>query len=183
MSALHLVLNLPQHDTPSATSDAPPIVPASAMFCTSHDPGAAIANAVRLLAPLAHVMHCLQQECTAMMAVSLILNSVMATCASGLVDSALIIRESVYTQPVAAAGRQSNGARRGAAVGAYVVKVHESEIADDYPPPASYQRADEEADELLLFDEDGAAGLAPEDLPRRALANFALYNSEVHLHP
>ena len=59
------------------------------------------------------------------------------------------------------------------------MKVHESEIADDYPLPAPYQRADEEADELLLFDEDGGAGLAPEDLPRRALANFALYNSEV----
>ncbi len=75
--------------------------------------------------------------------------------------------------------RQPNGTRRGAGSGAYVVKVHESEIADDYPAPMTYRCTDEEADELLLFDEEEAAGLAPEDLPRRSLANFALYNSEV----
>ena len=62
-----------------------------------------------------------------------------------------------------------------------MVKVHESEIADDYPAPMTYRCTDEEADELLLFDEEEAAGLAPEDLPRRSLANFALYNSEVLL--
>ena len=59
--------------------------------------------------------------------------------------------------------------------------MHESEIADDYPAPATYRCADEEADELLLFDAEEAAGLAPEDLPRRSLTNFALYNSEVPL--
>lgn len=70
------------------------------------------------------------------------------------------------------------GGQRRAASGPAYIKVHESEIADDYPPPAMYERADEEADELLLCDDD-AGDVAPEDLPRRLLSEFAVYNSEV----
>ena len=70
------------------------------------------------------------------------------------------------------------GGQRRAAGGPAYIKVHESEIADDYPAPAMYERADEEADELLLCDDD-AGDVAPEDLPRRLLSEFAVYNSEV----
>ena len=75
-----------------------------------------------------------------------------------------------------------NGGPRRAAWGPAYIKVHESEIADDYPEPAVYERADEEADELLLADEE-AYHTAPEDLPRRLLSNFAVYNSEVRFNP
>ena len=74
-----------------------------------------------------------------------------------------------------------NGGPRRAGGGPAYIKVHESEIADDYPEPAMYERADEEADELLLAYDDAYA-VAPEDLPRRLLSDFAVYNSEVRLH-
>ena len=38
-------------------------------------------------------------------------------------------------------------------MGTPYIKVHESEIADDYPLPTQYTAEDEEIDELLLCDE------------------------------
>ena len=40
---------------------------------------------------------------------------------------------------------------------------------------------EEETDELLLWD-DEMAGMDPEDLPRRRLLDFSLYNAEVSWH-
>jgi hypothetical protein len=40
----------------------------------------------------------------------------------------------------------------------------------------------EETDELLLWD-DEMAGMDPEDLPRRRLLDFSLYNAEVSQRP
>lgn len=60
--------------------------------------------------------------------------------------------------------------------------MHESEIADDYPPPAQYQAAEEEADEVLLFGEEDDYGAAVPDtewLPRKTLSDFSIYNAEV----
>ncbi|DBB09374.1 TPA: hypothetical protein ACH3X3_007949 [Trebouxia sp. C0006] len=57
------------------------------------------------------------------------------------------------------------------------IKISEAEIADDYPEPKQYDKVDDEMDELVLMDED-AMDLPPEDLPRRVLSDFAVYNSE-----
>ncbi|KAL0027901.1 hypothetical protein WJX79_001540 [Trebouxia sp. C0005] len=57
------------------------------------------------------------------------------------------------------------------------IKISEAEIADDYPEPKQYDKVDDEMDELVLMDED-AMDLSPEDLPRRVLSDFAVYNSE-----
>jgi hypothetical protein len=66
---------------------------------------------------------------------------------------------------------------RAAAANAYL-RISESEIADDYPLPQQYEAAEEEADELLLWDEE-LGGMDPEDLPKRLLDNFTIYNAEV----
>ncbi|KAJ7541010.1 hypothetical protein O6H91_10G041100 [Diphasiastrum complanatum] len=60
------------------------------------------------------------------------------------------------------------------------IKINEDEIANDYPLPAYYKADEEETDEYILFDDDASA-LAPEDLPRRMLHDWALYNSESRL--
>eukprot|EP00898_Chlorokybus_atmophyticus_P004393 jgi/Chlat1/4955/Chrsp32S00378 len=57
------------------------------------------------------------------------------------------------------------------------IKMNESELADDYPPPAYYMKTDEEADEYMLF-EDYAEELLPEELPRHQLDDFAFYNMD-----
>lgn len=51
------------------------------------------------------------------------------------------------------------------AAGAYI-QISEAEIAEDYPAPKQYTKEHEEADELVLFD-DEMMGCDPEDLPRR----------------
>ncbi|KAJ7517728.1 hypothetical protein O6H91_21G038100 [Diphasiastrum complanatum] len=60
------------------------------------------------------------------------------------------------------------------------IKINEDEIANDYPLPAYYEAEEEETDEYILFDDD-VSPLAPEDLPRRKLHDWALYNSESRL--
>ncbi|BDA51554.1 DNA (cytosine-5)-methyltransferase 1B [Coccomyxa sp. Obi] len=69
------------------------------------------------------------------------------------------------------------GNRRQAGKGGVYIKINESEIADDYPEPAQYEKEEEETDELLLLDEE-MLDADPEDLPRRLLTNFAVYNAE-----
>ncbi|KDD71660.1 hypothetical protein H632_c4607p0, partial [Helicosporidium sp. ATCC 50920] len=64
----------------------------------------------------------------------------------------------------------------GGSRGAYV-KVSESEIAEDYPPPRAYDKEEEEVDELVLADEACFEAHA-DDLPRRVLADFSIYNAE-----
>eukprot|EP00884_Botryococcus_braunii_P022842 jgi/Botrbrau1/9241/Bobra.180_1s0003.1 len=67
--------------------------------------------------------------------------------------------------------------RKGGAKGQPYIKISESEIADDYPMPAQYVKEEEEADELMLMDED-LFDAPPEDLPRCTLTDFSIYNAE-----
>ncbi|KAJ8647391.1 hypothetical protein MRB53_000414 [Persea americana] len=62
----------------------------------------------------------------------------------------------------------------------FYVKVNEDEIASDYPLPAYYKTSVEEMDECLCFDRDKER-YYPEDLPRRMLHNWSLYNSDSRL--
>ncbi len=57
------------------------------------------------------------------------------------------------------------------------IKVHEEEIAGDYPLPTQYVKYEEELDEFLLYDE-GLEHLAPEDMPKRILTDYSIYNAE-----
>ncbi|KAH9750479.1 DNA (cytosine-5)-methyltransferase [Citrus sinensis] len=50
------------------------------------------------------------------------------------------------------------------------------EIVDDYPLPAYYKPSEEENDEYLIFD-----AINPDELPRRMLHNWSLYNSDSRL--
>ncbi|KAK6939353.1 DNA (cytosine-5)-methyltransferase 1, replication foci domain [Dillenia turbinata] len=60
------------------------------------------------------------------------------------------------------------------------IKINEDEIAGDYPLPAYYDSAEPEADEYILFDSD-AGTCHVDDLPRKSLHNWALYNSDSRL--
>ena len=64
-----------------------------------------------------------------------------------------------------------------ASASAYI-RISPEEIADDYPFPVSYEKEEEETDEMLLFDEE-MMDADPEYLPRRLLHDFAIYNAEV----
>ncbi|KAF8083357.1 hypothetical protein N665_0778s0010 [Sinapis alba] len=55
------------------------------------------------------------------------------------------------------------------------IKTTEDEIASDYPLPAYYKNFKDETDELLVADD---YEVHIEDLPRRMLHNWALYNSD-----
>jgi DNA-cytosine methyltransferase len=57
------------------------------------------------------------------------------------------------------------------------IKVSEAEIADYYPAPLPYDKEEEEADELLLMDED-MMDVDPDFLPRRMLTDFSIYNGD-----
>ena len=57
------------------------------------------------------------------------------------------------------------------------IKVNEEEIAGDYPLPALYVKDEEELDEFLLYDEE-LEQLAPEDMPRRILTDYSIYNAD-----
>ncbi|KAL1212909.1 DNA (cytosine-5)-methyltransferase 1 [Cardamine amara subsp. amara] len=59
------------------------------------------------------------------------------------------------------------------------IKIDEDEIANDYPLPSYYKTSKEETDELLLS--DAGYEVDPDDLPRRTLHNWALYNSDSRL--
>ncbi|KAL3133376.1 hypothetical protein ABBQ38_007247 [Trebouxia sp. C0009 RCD-2024] len=69
------------------------------------------------------------------------------------------------------------GNKRAAGKQQVYIKISEAEIADDYPEPTQYEKVDDEMDELVLMD-DEMMDLSPEDLPRRVLSDFAVYNSE-----
>lgn len=58
------------------------------------------------------------------------------------------------------------------------LKIDERELADDYPAPKHYKLAEEEMDELLLFDDLGGE-VHPDDLPRRKLENWVLYDDQL----
>lgn len=62
----------------------------------------------------------------------------------------------------------------------FYIKINEDEIANDYPLPAFYKADEDEMDEYVLFD-DYSSALAPEDLPRRMLHDWSLYNSDSRL--
>ncbi|XP_078430166.1 DNA (cytosine-5)-methyltransferase 1B-like [Wolffia australiana] len=64
----------------------------------------------------------------------------------------------------------------------FYVKINEDEIANDYPLPAYYKPTVQEADEYMFCEnEDGVCHV--DDLPRRILDNWALYNSDSRLVP
>ncbi|KAG7537210.1 C-5 cytosine methyltransferase [Arabidopsis suecica] len=58
----------------------------------------------------------------------------------------------------------------------FYIKINEDEIASDYPLPSYYKNSKEETDELILY--DASYEVYAEDLPRRMLHNWALYNSD-----
>ncbi|XP_068639669.1 DNA (cytosine-5)-methyltransferase 1B-like isoform X2 [Aristolochia californica] len=62
----------------------------------------------------------------------------------------------------------------------FYIKINEDEIANDYPLPAYYKSSAEEIDEYIFFDDDSHC-LYPDELPRRMLHNWSLYNSESRL--
>ena len=62
------------------------------------------------------------------------------------------------------------------------IKVNEEEIAGEYPLPTQYVKLEEEMDEFLLYDE-ALEVLAPEDLPKRTLTDYAIYNADGFLMP
>lgn len=83
-------------------------------------------------------------------------------------------------------GGRRQPAVRARSTGVAYIKVHESEIADDYPEPAQYSAEEEEMDELVLFGEEedyGAVAPDPDWLPRKTLQDFSVYNAEVCPHP
>ncbi|KAF3571128.1 hypothetical protein F2Q69_00062789 [Brassica cretica] len=69
--------------------------------------------------------------------------------------------------------KRNNGAASASNKG--YVKTTEDEIAGDYPLPAYYKNFKDEADELIVADD---YEVNYEDLPRRMLHNWALYNSD-----
>lgn len=82
-------------------------------------------------------------------------------------------------------GGRRQPAVRARSTGVAYIKVHESEIADDYPEPAQYSAEEEEMDELVLFGEEddyGAVAPDPDWLPRKTLQDFSVYNAEVCPH-
>ncbi|KAH9750483.1 DNA (cytosine-5)-methyltransferase [Citrus sinensis] len=66
--------------------------------------------------------------------------------------------------------------RRVASSSKFCSKINEDEIVDDYPLPAYYKPSEEENDEYLIFD-----AINPDELPRRMLHNWSLYNSDSRL--
>eukprot|EP00897_Mesotaenium_endlicherianum_P010338 jgi/Mesen1/9332/ME000061S08775 len=96
-------------------------------------------------------------------------------------SDAAFAQQLAQEEDVKAAGRQSSQRGAGAKAKVYV-KINEDEIADDYPPPAYYKAEEEEMDEYELFDDD-MNDMAPEDLPRRRLEDWTLYNSDARLVP
>ncbi|KAF2284474.1 hypothetical protein GH714_024481 [Hevea brasiliensis] len=61
------------------------------------------------------------------------------------------------------------------------IKINEDEIANDYPLPAFYSHSDEETDEYVAIDSDEHIMVDPDDLPKRMLHNWSLYNSDSRL--
>eukprot|EP01018_Ginkgo_biloba_P018917 Gb_24436 [translate_table: standard] len=64
----------------------------------------------------------------------------------------------------------------------FYIKINEDEIANDYPLPAFYKATEDEMDEYVFFDDDTPV-LASEDLPRRMLHDWSLYNADSRLVP
>ena len=64
----------------------------------------------------------------------------------------------------------------------YYIKINEDEIANDYPLPAYYRPSVQEADEYVFCENDDVAYHA-DDLPRRILDNWSLYNSDSRFVP
>ncbi|CAN1342687.1 DNA (cytosine-5)-methyltransferase 1 [Linum perenne] len=68
--------------------------------------------------------------------------------------------------------------RKGSAMAnAIYIKVNERDIANDYPLPAYYKQTVEETDEYIAVDSDDV--INPDDLPRKVLHNWSLYDSDL----
>lgn len=62
----------------------------------------------------------------------------------------------------------------------FYIKINEDEIANDYPFPVFYRPSEEEFDELLAYDSDYDS-CDIDQLPRRMLHDWSLYNSDSRL--
>eukprot|EP00257_Ricinus_communis_P015938 XP_015573958.1 DNA (cytosine-5)-methyltransferase 1 isoform X1 [Ricinus communis] len=61
------------------------------------------------------------------------------------------------------------------------IKINEDEIANDYPLPVFYKHSDEETDEYIAIDTEEHIMVDPDELPKRMLHNWSLYNSDSRL--
>ncbi|CAI7784522.1 unnamed protein product [Closterium sp. NIES-53] len=105
--------------------------------------------------------------------------------ASAGVDDDELARLVAEEEEKEAEAKRGGGRRKGAGGGRgqeRYLKINEKELADDYPPPRYYKSVDEETDEFFLFD-DAAAPLHPDDLPRRRLDDWALYDDQLRFVP
>ena len=113
---------------------------------------------------------------------TVVLPSLAPAAAAALADADFALQSAVKEAEAAAAKKGGagggGGGGGGAGSGAAYIKIDPSEIADDYPEPALFDKQHDETDELVLFFEEAALHADPASLPRRALADFAVYNAD-----
>ncbi|KAG5247593.1 DNA (cytosine-5)-methyltransferase [Salix suchowensis] len=76
--------------------------------------------------------------------------------------------------------RQKKSQGSASASNTIYIKINEDEIANDYPLPVFYKHSDEETDEYIVVASDDVIE-HPDDLPRKMLHNWSLYNSDSRL--
>jgi DNA (cytosine-5)-methyltransferase 1 len=76
--------------------------------------------------------------------------------------------------------RQKKSRGSASASNTIYIKINEDEIANDYPLPVFYKHSDEETDEYVVVASDDVID-HPDDLPRKMLHNWSLYNSDSRL--
>jgi DNA (cytosine-5)-methyltransferase 1 len=76
--------------------------------------------------------------------------------------------------------RQKKSRGSASASNTIYIKINEDEIANDYPLPVFYKHSDEETDEYIVVASDDVID-HPDDLPRKMLHNWSLYNSDSRL--
>ncbi|XP_057863874.2 DNA (cytosine-5)-methyltransferase 1B [Cryptomeria japonica] len=128
----------------------------------------------------------LEQECLESKrvgSVGIIINESSASTAAGSGASSVYDEDEKLARLIqeendweaAKPSRKSQGKKK------FYVKINEDEIANDYPLPAFYKATEDEMDEYLFYDD--SCILDPEDLPRRMLHDWSLYNSDSRLVP
>ncbi|KAJ4837570.1 hypothetical protein Tsubulata_038149 [Turnera subulata] len=75
--------------------------------------------------------------------------------------------------------RQDKKYGRPSASSTTLFRIKEDKIAEDYPLPAYYKHSEEETDEYIAVEIDDI--LYPDDLPKKMLYNWSLYNSDSRL--
>ncbi|WCJ21819.1 DNA (cytosine-5-)-methyltransferase family protein [Euphorbia peplus] len=90
---------------------------------------------------------------------------------------ARLLQEEEYWQST----KRQKKSRGSASSNRIYIKINEDEIANDYPLPAFYKHSDEETDEYIAIDSEEHMMVDPDDLPKRMLHNWSLYNSDSRL--